>query len=44
MTLDVIFSDKFLTSDGLSTNLMLTGLLFCFAHFLSFYDENKLDS
>jgi len=26
--LDVMFSDKFLTSDDLSTNLVLTGLLF----------------
>jgi len=43
MTLDVMFSDKFLTSDILATNLMLTGFLF-FPHFLSFQDENKLDS
>ena len=31
------------TSDVLSTNLMLTGFLF-FPHFLSFQEENKLDS
>ena len=43
MTPDVIFSDKFLTSDVLATNLMLTGFLF-FPLFLSFQDENKLDS
>jgi len=30
--------------DVLATKLMLTGLLFCFSHFLSFWDENKLDS
>jgi len=28
MTSDVMFSDKFLMFDVLSTNLMLTGLLF----------------
>jgi len=28
MTSDVMFSDKFLMSDALVTNLMLTGLLF----------------
>jgi len=43
MTLDVLLLDKFLMSDVLSTNLMLTGL-FCFSHLLSFQDENKLDS
>jgi len=43
MTSDVMFSDEFLMSDVLATNLMLTGLLF-FPHFLSFYDKNKLDS
>jgi len=30
MTSDVMFSDKFLMSDVLSTNVMLTGLLFSF--------------
>jgi len=44
MTSDVMFSDKFLMSDVLVTNLMLTWLLRFFPHFLSFYDENKLDS
>jgi len=43
MTSDVMFSDKFLMSDVLWANLMLTGFLF-FPHFLSFQDENKLDS
>ena len=43
MTSDVMFSDKFLMSDVLWTNLMLTGFFF-FPHFLSFQDENKLDS
>jgi len=43
MTSDVMFSDKFLMSDVLATNLMLTEVLF-FSHFLSFQDENKLDS
>jgi len=43
MTSHVMFSDKFLMSDVLWTNLMLTGFLF-FSHFLSFQDENKLDS
>ena len=43
MTSDVMFSDKFLMSDVLWTNLMLTGFLF-FPHFLSFQDENKIDS
>jgi len=43
MTSDVMFSDKFLMSGVLWTNLMLTGFLF-FPHFLSFQDENKLDS
>jgi len=38
-----MFSDKFLLSDVLATNLMLTGFLF-FVHFLSFQDENTLDS
>jgi len=33
MTSDVVFSDKFLMSDVLSTNLMLTGLLFLFSTF-----------
>jgi len=42
MTSEVIFSDKFLMPDVLTTNLMLTGLLF--SHFLPFKDENKLDS
>jgi len=39
MTLDVMFSDKFLMTDVLATNLMLiefSGLLFLFSHFLSF--------
>jgi len=39
MTSDVMFSDKFLMPDVLTTNLMLTefsGLLFLFSHFLSF--------
>jgi len=43
MTSDVMFWDKFLTSDVSATNLMLTGFLF-FPHFLSFQDEKKLDS
>jgi len=43
MTSDVMFSDKLMMSDVLVTNLMLTGLLF-FSHFLSFQDENRLDS
>jgi len=43
MTSNVMFSDKFLMSDVLTTNLMLTELLF-FPHFLSFQNENKLDS
>jgi len=36
MKSDVMFSDKFLMSDVLSTNLMLTGLFFLFSPFLSF--------
>jgi len=41
MTSDVMFSDKFLMSDALATNLMLTRFLFFFS---TFQDENKLDS
>jgi len=33
MTSDVMFSDKFLMSDVLATNLMLTGFLFLFSAF-----------
>jgi len=43
MTSDVMLSDKFLISDVLATNLMLTGFLFL-PHFLSFQEEIKLDS
>ena len=43
MTSHVMFSHKFLMSDVLWTNLMLTGFLF-FPHFFSFQDENKLNS
>jgi len=42
MKSEVMFSDTFLMPDVLATNLMFTGLFF--SHFLSFYDENKLDS
>jgi len=42
MTSNVMFSDKFLMSDVLATNLMLTGLFL--SYFLSFQDENQFDS
>jgi len=38
---DMMFSEM---SDVLSANRMLTRLLFCFLNFLSFLDENMLDS
>jgi len=40
-----MFSDKFLMSDVMTTNLMLLGLLFLFSTFsFDFMAENKLDS
>jgi len=35
MTSDVMFADKFLMSDVLAINLMLTGLFSTFPHFRS---------